>query len=80
MENLVGVAATRLSLSYLLSSVRLFDVSKQVVGQLFVHGKNLLVSGLVSHHTDGNACVSYFLNILIDTTFGELPAYQVAFK
>ena len=69
MENLVGVVATRLSLSYL-SSVRLFDVSKQVAGQLFVHGINLLVSGLVSHHTDGNACVSYFLNILIDTTFG----------
>ncbi|KJA29781.1 hypothetical protein HYPSUDRAFT_60632 [Hypholoma sublateritium FD-334 SS-4] len=53
----------------------LFDVSKQVVGQLFVHGINLLVSGLVSHHTDGNACVSYFLNILIDTTFGILLIY-----
>ncbi|CAA7260137.1 unnamed protein product [Cyclocybe aegerita] len=48
----------------------LFDVSKQVVGQLFVHGANLLVSGLASHHTSSNACVSYFLNILIDTTFG----------
>lgn len=51
---------------------RLFDVSKQVVGQMFVHGANLLAAGLVSHHTDGNACVNYFLNILIDTTFGEL--------
>lgn len=47
-------------------------MSKQVVGQLFLHGTNLLVSGLVSHHTDGNACVSYFLNILIDTTLGGL--------
>ena len=50
---------------------RLFDVSKQVVGQMFVHGANLLVSGMASHRTSGNACVSYFLNILIDTTIGE---------
>ena len=50
---------------------RLFDVSKQVVGQMFVHGANLLVSGVASHRTSGNACVSYFLNILIDTTIGE---------
>lgn len=50
---------------------RLFDVSKQVVGQLFVHVSNLLVSDITSGHTSGNACVAYFLNILIDTTFGE---------
>jgi hypothetical protein len=50
-----------------------FDVSKQVIGQMFVHGVNLLASDLVSDHTSGNACVSYFLNILIDTTFGEFP-------
>ncbi|KAL0950209.1 hypothetical protein HGRIS_010201 [Hohenbuehelia grisea] len=48
----------------------LFDVSKQVVGQMFVHGVNVLVSDLISHHTSANACVSYFLNILIDTTLG----------
>lgn len=51
---------------------RLFDVSKQVVGQLFVHVSNLLVSDITSGHTSGNACVAYFLNILIDTTFGKL--------
>jgi len=50
---------------------RLFDVSKQVVGQLFVHSANLLVSGVTTQNTAKNACVSYFLNILIDTTFGE---------
>lgn len=55
---------------------RLFDVSKQVVGQMFVHAANLLVSGLGSHRTSGNACVSYFLNILIDTTFGESGVIQ----
>ncbi|KAF8656050.1 hypothetical protein AX16_002786 [Volvariella volvacea WC 439] len=48
----------------------LFDVSKQVVGQMFVHGVNLLVSNVGSNHTAGNACVFYFLNILIDTTLG----------
>lgn len=49
---------------------RLFDVSKQVVGQMFVHGVNLFVSDLGSDTTEGNACVFYFLNILIDTTLG----------
>ena len=50
---------------------RLFDVSKQVVGQVFIHSANLLVSGMASHSASGNACVSYFLNIFIDTTIGE---------
>ena len=50
---------------------RLFDVSKQVVGQIFIHSANLLVSDVASHRTSGNACVSYFLNILIDTTIGQ---------
>lgn len=39
---------------------------------MFVHGVNVLVSSQVSHHTDSNACVFYFLNILIDTTIGEV--------
>lgn len=51
--------------------LRLFDVSKQVVGQMFVHGANVFVSGLVSEHTSGNACVFYFLHILLDTTLGK---------
>lgn len=49
---------------------RLFDVSKQVAGQMFVHGVNILISDLVAHHAAGNACVLYFLNILVDTTLG----------
>ncbi|KIY52312.1 hypothetical protein FISHEDRAFT_35367, partial [Fistulina hepatica ATCC 64428] len=53
----------------------LFDVSKQVVGQMFVHGVNVLVSDQLSHHTSSNACVSYFLNILIDTTLGVAFLY-----
>ncbi|KAF7352443.1 hypothetical protein MVEN_01209000 [Mycena venus] len=55
----------------------LFDVSKQVVGQMFVHAFNVLVSDLVSHHSSNNACVSYFLNILIDTTIGVGLIYVV---
>lgn len=51
---------------------RLFDVGKQVVGQMFVHGVNVLVSDLVSRGTDENACVAYFFNVLVDTTLGEL--------
>ncbi|TFK25940.1 hypothetical protein FA15DRAFT_667932 [Coprinopsis marcescibilis] len=53
----------------------LFDVSKQVVGQMFVHGVNVLISGVISELTDRNACVFYFLNILIDTTLGVLIIY-----
>ena len=52
---------------------RLFDVSKQVVGQMFVHGVNVLISDVGSARSSGNACVFYFLNILIDTTVGASP-------
>ena len=57
---------------------RMFDVSKQVVGQMFVHGVNLLISGIGAHHSSGNPCAVYFLNILIDTTLGLFikPAFR----
>jgi len=48
----------------------LFDVAKQLAGQMFVHGVNLLISDIVAHIESGNACVLYFLNILVDTTLG----------
>lgn len=48
-------------------------MSKQVVGQMFVHGVNVLISDVGSHRTAGNACVFYFLNILVDTTLGTSP-------
>lgn len=73
MENLVCAAASRphAPLTICRRVSRLFDVSKQVIGQMFVHGVNVLISHLGSHHSSGNACVYYFLNILIDTTLGE---------
>ncbi|KAH8094941.1 vacuolar membrane protein-domain-containing protein [Cristinia sonorae] len=52
-----------------------FDVSKQVIGQMFVHGVNVLISGVLAHVSAGNACVLYFLNILIDTTLGVAMIY-----
>ncbi|KAJ3875053.1 vacuolar membrane protein-domain-containing protein [Lentinula edodes] len=55
----------------------LFDVSKQIVGQMFVHGVNVLVSDLLSHFSSENACVSYFLNILVDTTLGVALIYLI---
>ncbi|KAF7290889.1 hypothetical protein HMN09_01267300 [Mycena chlorophos] len=54
-----------------------FDVSKQVVGQLFVHFFNVLISDLVSKYTTNNACVFYFLNILLDTTLGVGLLYAI---
>ncbi|KIJ69796.1 hypothetical protein HYDPIDRAFT_77379 [Hydnomerulius pinastri MD-312] len=55
----------------------LFDVSKQVVGQLFVHGLNVLISDVGSHQSSGNACTYYFLNVLLDTTLGVGMIYLV---
>ncbi|KIY73895.1 hypothetical protein CYLTODRAFT_416551 [Cylindrobasidium torrendii FP15055 ss-10] len=55
----------------------LFDVGKQVVGQMFVHGVNVLVSDLVSRGTDENACVAYFFNVLVDTTLGVALLYMI---
>lgn len=37
---------------------------------MFVHGVNVLISDVGSTRSSGNACVFYFLNILIDTTLG----------
>jgi hypothetical protein len=54
-----------------MTAFRLFDVSKQVVGQMVVHGLNVLISDVGAHHKSVNACVFYFLNVLIDTTVGE---------
>ncbi|KAJ7498535.1 vacuolar membrane protein-domain-containing protein [Mycena latifolia] len=55
----------------------LFDVSKQIAGQIFVHLLNLLISDVGSHHSSSNACVFYFLNILIDTTLGVGLIYVI---
>ncbi|KAF8638524.1 hypothetical protein AX17_002067 [Amanita inopinata Kibby_2008] len=55
----------------------IFDISKQIVGQMFVHGLNVLISDVVSRLTSGNACVFYFLNILIDTTLGVAILYVI---
>ncbi|KAI0797016.1 vacuolar membrane protein-domain-containing protein, partial [Abortiporus biennis] len=55
----------------------MFDVSKQVAGQLFVHFLNVLISGIVAEVSAGNPCVTYFLNILIDTTLGVAIIYLI---
>ncbi|VDC02102.1 unnamed protein product [Peniophora sp. CBMAI 1063] len=54
-----------------------FDVSKQIIGQAFVHGVNVLLSDLGALALAGNACTYYFLNILIDTTLGVGILYAV---
>ena len=49
---------------------RLFDVSKQVLGQLVVHTTNIFIASLVGHVRSSNPCATYFLHVLIDTTLG----------
>ncbi|KAF8574204.1 hypothetical protein K439DRAFT_1373081, partial [Ramaria rubella] len=55
----------------------MFDVSKQILGQAFVHGLNLLISDIVAHIAQGNPCDLYFLNVLIDTTIGVAYIYLI---
>ncbi|KIJ56932.1 hypothetical protein M422DRAFT_104141, partial [Sphaerobolus stellatus SS14] len=55
----------------------LFDVSKQVLGQAFIHGLNILISDVIARIAKGNPCNLYFLNILIDTTIGVGYIYLV---
>lgn len=55
----------------------LFDVSKQIVGQMFIHGTNVFLSDVVSHLMFANACVFYFLHILLDTTLGVGALYLI---
>ncbi|ODO11820.1 hypothetical protein I350_00604 [Cryptococcus amylolentus CBS 6273] len=53
----------------------LLDVSKQLAGQAVVHGLNVLISWLVASVAHNNPCSLYFLNVLIDTTVGNLKLF-----
>ncbi|GAA5880147.1 hypothetical protein JCM8547_001579 [Rhodosporidiobolus lusitaniae] len=55
----------------------LADVSKQVVGQAFVHASNVAISAAIATHTSDNPCSLYALNILIDTTLGVLILFYL---
>ncbi|EJD48536.1 hypothetical protein AURDEDRAFT_112966 [Auricularia subglabra TFB-10046 SS5] len=48
----------------------LFDVSKQVVGQIVVHVTNVGIASLVGHVKASNPCAQYFLHVGLDTTVG----------
>lgn len=56
-------------------TVWLGDVSKQVIGQAFLHATNILVSTLFSRHSEENACTAYFVSIFVDCTLGVLVIY-----
>jgi len=53
------------------------DISKQMLGQAFVHILNVLVSDSIAKNDKGNPCALYFLNIGVDTTVGELEDQDV---
>lgn len=52
------------------------DVSKQVIGQMFLHGSNLLISDVTALKHAKNSCSLYLCNILIDTTLGVFILYM----
>ncbi|CAO3630894.1 unnamed protein product [Cunninghamella echinulata] len=50
-----------------------FDISKQLVGSIFIHSLNVIAAYFFGVKTEGeqsNPCVWYFLNILVDCTLG----------
>ena len=51
------------------------DISKQLLGQLFVHILNVVLSDFVASGGGKNPCSLYFLNILVDTTLGVFFIY-----
>lgn len=53
----------------------MLDVSKQMLGQLFVHILNVVLSDFVASGGGENPCSLYFLNILVDTTVGVFFIY-----
>ncbi|BGP53607.1 hypothetical protein JCM8202_001472 [Rhodotorula sphaerocarpa] len=53
----------------------LADISKQVIGQAFVHASNVAISDLIASQTSDNPCSLYALNIITDTTLGVLILY-----
>jgi len=57
--------------------VWLFDISKQIIGQIVVHFSNIGISDWISHISVKNPCVTYFLNVLVDATIGmcALPRF-----
>ncbi|CEG78728.1 hypothetical protein RMATCC62417_13295 [Rhizopus microsporus] len=61
--------------------VWILDVSKQIIGGAIVHSLNVIASHLFGASLEGepesNPCVWYFLNILVDTTFGVLVIWAV---
>lgn len=60
--------------------VWLFDVSKQIIGQIVVHFGNIGISDWISHISVKNPCVTYFLNVLVDATIGmcALPCFRLS--
>lgn len=51
------------------------DVSKQIVGQAFVHMSNVLISDQIARHKADNPCSLYALNIVVDCTLGIFVLY-----
>ncbi|PWN53058.1 hypothetical protein IE53DRAFT_310980 [Violaceomyces palustris] len=53
----------------------ILDITKQMLGQVFVHTLNVVLSDLVAKEGGNNPCSLYFLNILVDTTLGVFFIY-----
>lgn len=53
----------------------MLDISKQMLGQLFVHILNVVLSDFVASGGGENPCSLYFLNVLVDTTIGVFFIY-----
>jgi hypothetical protein len=50
----------------------MLDTSKQGISSLLIHFMNLFLAVSISKQNDDDACVWYFVNILLDTTIGVI--------
>ncbi|KAG6887115.1 hypothetical protein C0995_001360 [Termitomyces sp. Mi166 len=58
-------------------AIWIFDVSKQVAGQMFVHGANVLASDIISDYTSGNASPFTKTSEAFRTTIGVGIIYLI---
>jgi hypothetical protein len=53
-----------------------YDVAKQIISSLFLHLFNLIISAVLSDdENDADACVWYFVTVVLDCTLGAFLSY-----
>lgn len=58
-------------------TIWLYDISKQIIGQMFAHACNILIALILAKHKDDtDPCEWYLINYMLDTVIGVLICYM----